>query len=85
MKNKRVGRPSVWHKPIMSYVEEHGIVRARDIRIALGVSERSLYNALNVLVAGGALSWCEASGKNYRFIKKSRSMPRLDFLLRSHN
>lgn len=85
MKNKRVGRPSVWHKPILLYVEEHGVVRARDIRSALGVPKRSLYDALNVLVTGGALSWCKSSGVNYRFLKKSNPVPRIDFLLHSQN
>ena len=83
MINRRgVGRPAMWHKPILDYVEEHGEVRALEIRIELGVSERTLYKVLNRLVVSGALVWNESRGcGNYRTVSKAQSLPRLDMLL----
>lgn len=79
---RSVGRPAMWHKPILEYVEEHGEVRALEIRIELGVPKQTLYDALKVLVATGDLTWkkCKSRG-NYRVLCKAQSLPRLDMLL----
>lgn len=80
-RSRAVGRPSVWHKPIVDFVDNHGSARALEIRQALGISTSSLYQALSVLVCSGRLSWCQSETGNYRLLKttKSRHMG-LDYL-----
>lgn len=79
---RSVGRPAMWHKPILEYVEEHGEVRALEIRIELGVPKRTLYDALKVLVATGNLAWKKAGARtNYRVLYKVQTLPRLDVIL----
>lgn len=79
---RSVGRPAMWHKPILEYVEEHGEVRALEIRIELGVPKQTLYDALKVLVATGDLAWKKADAhSNYRVLCRAQSLPRLDMIL----
>lgn len=83
--HRSVGRPARWHKPIIEYVEKHGLVRARELRVELGIPERSLYCALSALVYSGALCWRSADSGNYRLIQKQVTAQRLDILLCSRN
>lgn len=86
MRSNPVGRPAVWHKPILEYVEEHGEVRALELRVELGVPKRTLYNALRALVASGVLTWHESNEKgNYRVLRRTVSLSRLDMILCQRN
>lgn len=85
MRSNPVGRPAVWHKPILEYVEEHGEVRALELRVELGVPERTLYNALSALVALGVLSWHKNERGNYRVIRKTNSSSSFDMILCQRN
>lgn len=74
MRRSRVaGRPSVWHKPILDYVESHGGARALEIREALGISKPSFYKAASVLVCQGYLYWRPGNNGNYRVLKTTKS------------
>lgn len=72
-RSRAVGRPSVWHKPIVDFVDNHGSARALEIRQALGISTSSLYQALAVLVCSGRLSWCQSETGNYRLLKTTKT------------
>lgn len=85
MRSNPVGRPAVWHKPILEYVEEHGEVRALELRVELGVPRQTLYDALKVLVASGVLYWHKNERGNYRVIRKATSLSRLDMILCHRN
>ncbi len=73
MRHRAVGRPAVWHKSILDFVDSHGSARAFEIRQALGISTSSLYQALAVLVCSGRLSWCQSETGNYRLLKTTKS------------
>lgn len=85
LKSRPVGRPAIWHKSIVEYVEKRGAVRARELRLELGIPKRSLYCALNALVSVGSLVWCSQKCSNYRLIQRSAPVQRIDVLLCSHN
>lgn len=72
-RNRSVGRPAVWHKLIVDFVDNHGSARALEIRQALGISASSLYQALAVLVCSGRLIWCQSETGNYRLLKTTKT------------
>lgn len=74
-RNRPVGRPSVWHKPIVDFVDNHGSARALEIRQALGISKPSFYKAVAVLVCTGSLCWCRSDTGNYRLLKTTKTQP----------
>lgn len=78
MERRPVGRPAIWHKSIVEYVEQRGTVRAREIRIDLGIPEGSLYGILNALVDMGSLVWSPNKCSNYRLIQKRIKAQRID-------
>lgn len=71
MKRRPVGRPAIWHKSIVEFVEKRGVVRARELRLELGIPRQSLYRALDSLVCAGSLSWHASDHGNYRLISKA--------------
>lgn len=68
-RNRPVGRPSVWHRPIIDFVESRGEVRVLEIQKSLGIPRRSLYHAIDSLVVTGHVCWSDRKVKNYRFLK----------------
>ena len=73
MRHRAVGRPAVWHKSILDFVDSHGSARALEIRLALGIPKRSFYDAVSVLVCTGSLRWCRSETGNYRLLKTSKT------------
>ena len=71
--NRPVGRPSVWHKPIVDFVDNHGSARALEIRQALGIPKRSFYDAVASLVAANQIFWVPRKSGNYRLLKTRKS------------
>ena len=69
MRRRAVGRPAVWHKSIIDYVESRGEVRALEIRRSLGIPRRSLYHAIDSLIDSGQVYWSSRKVGNYRFLK----------------
>lgn len=74
-RSRAVGRPSVWHKPIVDFVDNHGSARALEVRQALGISKQSFYDAVAVLVCTGYLYWCRSETGNYRILKTTKTQP----------
>ena len=72
-RNRPVGRPSVWHRPIVDFVDKHGSARALEIRQALGIPKRSFYDAVASLVADNQLFWTARKSGNYRLLKTRKS------------
>lgn len=72
-RSRPVGRPSVWHKPIVDFLDSHGSARALEIRHALGIPKRSFYDAVDVLVCTGSLCWCRSERGNYRLLKTTKT------------
>lgn len=75
MKRSRpVGRPAVWHKPILDFVNNHGSARALEVRDALGIPKRSFYDAVAVLVCQGYLCWQPTTKGNFRLLKTRKNI-----------
>lgn len=72
-RSRPVGRPSVWHKPIVDFLDSHGSARALEIRRALGISKPSFYKAVAALVCTGSLCWCRSDTGNYRLLKTTKA------------
>lgn len=72
-RSRAVGRPSVWHKPIVDFVDNHGSARALEIRQALGIPKRSFYDAVASLVAANQIFWVPRKSGNYRLLKTRKS------------
>lgn len=72
-RSRPVGRPSVWHQPIVDFLDSHGSARALEIRRALGIPERSFYNAVASLVATDQLFWTPRKSGNFRLLKTRKS------------
>lgn len=72
-RSRPVGRPSVWHKPIVDFLDSHGSARALEIRRALGISKPSFYKAVSALVCQGYLYWQPATKGNFRFLKTRKN------------
>ena len=73
MRKSKVGRPAVWQKPILDFVNDHGSARALEIRGALGIPKRSFYDAVSVLVCQGLLYWQPATRGNFRLLKTRKN------------
>ena len=71
--SKPVGRPSVWRKPIMDFVNNQGCARALEIRRALGIPKQSFYDAVASLVAADQIYWAPRKSGNYRLLKTRKS------------
>ena len=69
MRRRAVGRPAVWHKSIIDFVESRGEVRALEIQKSLGIPRRSLYHAIDSLIDSGQMYWSSRKVGNYRFLK----------------
>lgn len=74
-RSRAVGRPAVWHKPIVDFVDNHGSARALEIRQALGIPKQSFYDAVSALVCTGCLCWCRSEAGNYRLLKTTKNQP----------
>ncbi|GEM_PF-4664373 len=72
-RSRPVGRPSVWHKPIVDFLDSHGSARALEIRHALGIPKQSFYDAVASLVATDQLFWTPRKSGNYRLLKTRKS------------
>ena len=72
-RNRSVGRPAVWHKPIVDFVDNHGSARALEVRDALGISKSSFYRAVSALVCQGYLYWQPATNGNFRLQKTRKN------------
>lgn len=72
-RSRAVGRPSVWHKPIVDFVDNHGSARALEIRLALGIPKQSFYDAVASLIAANQIFWVPRKSGNYRLLKTRKS------------
>lgn len=68
-RRRAVGRPAVWHKSIIDFVERRGEVRALEIQKSLGIPKQSLYHAIDSLIDSGQVYWSTRKVGNYRFLK----------------
>lgn len=72
-RNRSVGRPAFWHKPIVDFVDNHGSARALEIRLALGIPKQSFYDAVASLIAANQIFWVPRKSGNYRLLKTRKS------------
>lgn len=74
MRKSKVGRPTMWQKPILDFVNDHGSARALEIRGALGIPKRSFYSAVSALVCQGYLFWQPSAKGNFRLLKTRKNV-----------